>query len=121
MKQKLKNIDEYIASFPEEVQSILQKIRLLIAGLAPEATESISYGIPCYKQGCKYLVYFAGYKNHVSIYPVPTGDAGFQKTIAKYQTGKGTLQFQLDEPIPYDLIEKIVKLRLIEQSLRNKY
>ncbi|MGH7196308.1 MAG: iron chaperone [Candidatus Saccharimonadales bacterium] len=110
-----KNIDEYIQNFPPSTQEILQKIRRVMHGVVPEAEEVISYGIPTFKLKGKPVAYFAGYEKHVSVYPVPAGDEVFQKEIAPYRKGKGTLQFPLDKPIPYDLIEKVVKLLLKER------
>jgi uncharacterized protein YdhG (YjbR/CyaY superfamily) len=108
-------IDEYISRFTPEVQEILQKIRLTIRGAAPEAEEAISYQIPAFKlHGV--LVYFGAFKNHIGLYPPIRGDAKLMKSIAHYAGEKGNLQFPIDQPIPYDLIEKIVRLRL-EQNL----
>lgn len=105
------NIDDYIATFPPNVQKILQKIRITILNAAPDAKETISYQMPAFIFKGN-LVYFAAYKNHIGLYPAPMGIEKFQNEIAKYRTGKGTLQFQLDEPIPYGLISKIVKFRV---------
>jgi len=115
-KTKPRTIGEYIASFPSDVQEILQKIRATIRKAAPEAEETISYGIPTFKLNGQYLIYFAGYKQHIAIYPVPEGDADFNAAIAAYKSGKGTLQFPLDKPIPWRPIARIVKLS-IQQNL----
>jgi uncharacterized protein YdhG (YjbR/CyaY superfamily) len=112
------NIDEYIADFPKDIQVVLEKVRLTIKKAAPEAEETISYKIPTFKLNGKYLIYFAGYKKHISLYPVPIGDDEFNKQIVGYQAGKGTLQFPLDKPIPYDLIRKIVKVSLKQNQAR---
>ena len=105
-----KNIDEYIAGFPKDVQKILKKIRATIKKAAPKAEEAISYQIPTFNfHG--YLIYFAAYKNHIGVYPAPRGVEGFKKGLARYGAGKGTLRFPLDEPVPYDLITKIVEFR----------
>ncbi len=109
-----KTIDDYIANFPPEVQSILEQVRLTIRQAAPGAEETISYKIPAFKLNGKYLIYFAGYKNYISIYPAPTGVAKFAKAAARYGTGKGTFRFLLDEPIPYSLISRVVKFRAKE-------
>jgi len=109
-----KTIDEYIAGFPKDVQEILEKIRVTIRKAAPDAEETISYAIPTFTLKGKYLIYFAGYKKHIGVYPVPAGGAELNEELSVYQTGKGTLQFPLDKPIPYDLISKIVKLRVKE-------
>jgi uncharacterized protein YdhG (YjbR/CyaY superfamily) len=110
--------DEYIAEFPKDVQAILQKIRQTIKKAAPKAGEKISYGIPAFFLDGTYLVYFAGYKNHVSVYPAPRGEEEFKKALAPYKGGKGTVQFPLTEPIPYPLITKIVKFLMKRNAAR---
>lgn len=110
-----KNINEYIASFSPDVQVILEKIRSTIRRVAPEAQETISYKIPAFTlQGV--LVYFAAFKNHVGFYPPVKGDAKLEKAISTYAGKKGNLQFPLNQPIPYALIERIVKFR-VKQNL----
>ena len=109
-----KTIDEYIAGFPKDVQEILQKIRMTIRKAAPDAEETISYEIPTFKLQDKYLIYFAAYKKHIGFYGAPRGNPEFDEDLSVYQTGKGTLQFPLNKPIPYNLITKIVKLRVKE-------
>jgi len=113
------NTDEYIKNFPKEVQKILQQIRGAIKKAAPDAKERISYAIPTFTLHGN-LVHFAAYKNHIGFYPVPQKNVTLNKQIAKYRTGKGTLQFPLDEPLPLDLISKIVKVRIKENSDRIK-
>ena len=108
-----KSIDEYIASFPSDVQEILEKIRTTIRNAAPGAQESISYGMPTFTLN-GYLVYFAAYKNHIGFYPAPIGIEKFKNEISEYESGRGTLQFPLDKPIPYDLISEIVAFRVQE-------
>jgi uncharacterized protein YdhG (YjbR/CyaY superfamily) len=120
MKAATKTIDDYIADFPKDVQEIMQKIRATIRKAAPDATETISYKMPTFNLNGHYLVYFAAYKKHIGMYPVPSGDAEFRREIAAYQTGKGTLQFPLDQPLPYKLITKIVKFRIKESLERKK-
>jgi uncharacterized protein YdhG (YjbR/CyaY superfamily) len=110
-----KNIDAYIATFSPDVQTILERIRLTIHNAAPGAQETISYRIPAFMQH-DVLVYFAAFKNHIGFYPPVSGDARLQKAISPYAGPKGNLRFPLDQPIPYDLIERIVKLR-VEQNL----
>lgn len=112
--RKYKNIDDYIASFPREVQEILQKIRLSIRRLVPNAVETISYGIPTFKLNGKNLVHFGGFKDHVSIFPTSSGVAAFKKELSNYKISKGTIQFPLDKPIPYSLITRIVRFRIKE-------
>ena len=96
------------------MQEILEKIRMMIRKAAPAAEETISYEIPTFKLKGKYLICFAAYKKHIGVYPVPAGDAKLNEELPVYQTGKGTLQFPLNKPIPYNLITKIVKLRVKE-------
>lgn len=104
-------IDEYISAFPPEVRAILQKIRKIARRAAPDAQETISYRIPAFKLN-GVLVYFAAFKKHIGLYPPVRGDARLEKALARYAGEKGTLRFPLDEPIPYPLIERIVKLRV---------
>ena len=114
MKSDNKTVDQYIKTFPENTQSILEQIRNAIIKNAPNAIESISYGMPAYKTFGKPLVYFAGYKNHIGFYALPSGNIAFQKELAKYKTGKGSIQFPLDQEIPYELIREIVTFRVQE-------
>src|ERR1700676_4668235 len=110
-----RNIDEYIASFSPDVQAILEKIRLTIRQAAPDAQETISYKIPAFTlEGI--LVYFAAFKKHIGFYPPVRGHAKLEKAISTYAGEKGNLQFPLHQPIPYGLIERIVKLR-VKQNL----
>lgn len=113
-----RTIDEYIIKFPPNVQNILQKIRQLIKDLAPKAKETISYQIPTFKLNGN-LVHFAAYKNHIGFYPTSSAIKEFKKELAIYKLGKGTIQFPINQPIPYDLIKKIVKFR-INENLRTK-
>ncbi len=110
-------IDEYIANFPPDVQEILQKVRATIREAAPSAEETIKYQLPAFTLKGN-LVYFGGFKKHVGFYPVPTGIEAYAEDLAPYKTGKGSIQFPYDKPIPYDLITKVVKFR-IEENLRN--
>src|ERR1700685_1430580 len=110
-----KNIDEYIASFPPDVQEILERIRLTVRNAAPQAQETISYKIPTFRLN-GVLVHFAAFKKHIGFYPPVRGDAKLQKAISTYAGEKGNLQFPLDQPIPYGLIERIVKLRVKQNS-----
>ena len=114
-----KNIDEYISGFPEDIQKTLEKIRSTVKAAAPDATEAISYGMPAFKLNGN-LVYFAGFKTHIGFYPVPTGIEAFKKELSVYKQGKGSIQFPLDQPIPYDLITKIVKFRAKENLAKTK-
>ena len=110
---KPKSIDEYIEAFPKEIRSILQQIRETIKKAAPEADETISYNMPAFKMK-KVLVYFAAFKNHIGFYALPSGNKAYQKELSKYKTGKGSIQFPLNEKIPFELIEKIVRFRVKE-------
>jgi uncharacterized protein YdhG (YjbR/CyaY superfamily) len=114
-KPQYKTIEEYFAIFPEEVREILKKIRQTIHKAAPEASETISYQMPTFKMKGN-LVHFAAFKNHIGFYPTPSGTEAFQKELAPYKGGKGSIRFPLDQPIPYGLIEKIVKFRVKEQK-----
>ncbi len=111
-----KTVDEYIAGFPDEVQKTLERVRRIIGKAAPEAKETIAYGIPTFKQHGN-LISFAAYKNHIGLYPAPTGSEGFNAELAPYRAEKSTVRFPLDKPIPYDLIRRIVELR-VEDNLR---
>jgi uncharacterized protein YdhG (YjbR/CyaY superfamily) len=118
MKSKSNSMDEYIDTFPEDMQTILKQVRKTIKAAAPEAGERISYGIPTFTLNGKYLIYFAGWKHHISIYPIPIGDDAFNQEIAPYVSGKGTLKFPIDKPMPLKLITKIVKLKVAESLSR---
>ena len=107
----MKDVETYIAQFPDEVQKILEKIRKIILSEVPEAEERISYAMPGYYLNKKPLVYFAGYKNHIGFYATPTGHEKFEKELSKFKQGKGSVQFPLNQAIPYDLIKEIVKFR----------
>ena len=111
------NIDGYISQFPADVQEILEQVRETIRHAAPDAKEKISYQMPAFKQH-GILVYFAAWKKHIGLYPPISGDKAIEKAIARYAGPKGNLQFPLDEPIPYDLIERIVKLRVKQDSAK---
>jgi uncharacterized protein YdhG (YjbR/CyaY superfamily) len=115
--QKPQDIDSYIAQFPADVRAILKKVRATIRRAAPEAVEVISYQMPAFKQH-GILVYFAAWKNHIGLYPPVSGDKALMKAVARYAGPKGNLQFPLDEPIPYELIERIVKLRVEQDTAK---
>jgi uncharacterized protein YdhG (YjbR/CyaY superfamily) len=100
--------DEYISQSSDEVQDILKKIRTIVLTVAPEAVESISYGMPAYKLNKKPLIYFAAFKNHIGLYATPDGHKAFEKELAGYKQGKGSVQFPLDQEMPYSLIEEIL-------------
>ena len=109
-------IEIYIASFPDDVREILKRIRHLVLKYAPEAEESITYGMPAYKTNGKPLVYFAAFKNHIGLYATPSGHAAFEEELSVYKRGKGSVQFPLNKPIPYDLIRRIIEFRVIENQ-----
>ena len=113
--KKFKTVDEYIASFPPDVRVILEKVGGIIRKAAPGAEERISYGMPGYKLG-RNLVYFAAHKSHIGLYPTPSATGAFAKELAPYESGKGSIKFPLDEPIPYDLIRRIVEFRVREEA-----
>ena len=115
---KAKNVEEYIAGFPKETQAILERVRITIQNAAPEAEESISYGMPAYKLNGRPLVYFAGYQRHIGFYATPSGHSEFSQELSRYKQGKGSVQFPLNEPMPLDLISRIVQFRVKEN--RNK-
>ncbi len=112
-------IDEYIAGFPEDIQTILQQVRMTIRKAAPEAEETIKYRMPTFLYHGN-LVYFAGFKNHVGFYPIPTGIEKFKKELSKYKTAKGSVQFPLDQPMPLGLIRRIVLFRVKENLAKEK-
>ncbi len=117
---KATNVDEYIKAFPKETQTILKQVRQTITKAAPAADESVSYAMPAYKLNGKPLIYFAGYENHIGLYATPSGHKAFEKELAKYKQGKGSVQFPLNEPMPLDLITKIVKFRAESNVEREK-
>jgi uncharacterized protein YdhG (YjbR/CyaY superfamily) len=112
--------DEYISGFSADVQTILNQVRTTIRQSSPEAEESIGYGMPAYKLKGKPLVYFAGFKNHIGFYATPSGHSEFAKELSKYKQGKGSVQFPLDQPIPYELIAQIVEFRAFENLEKGK-
>ena len=114
-----KNIDEYIAAFPEEIQAMLEQIRATISKVAPTAEEAIKYAIPTFVLNGRNLVHFAAFKNHIGFHPTPTGIESFQKELSKYKHGKGSVQFPLDEPMPLALITKIVKFNMVRNAERD--
>lgn len=116
-KVQFANIDEYIALFPEEIKEILTNIRKIIKENAPEATEKISYQMPTFFLNGN-LIHFAAFKNHIGLYPTPTGIDAFKEELSKYKGAKGSVQFPLDQPIPYDLIKRIVLYRVAESTTK---
>jgi uncharacterized protein YdhG (YjbR/CyaY superfamily) len=110
-------IDEYIAGFPEHIREILEKVRATIREAAPGAEETIKYEMPTFMLNGN-LVYFAAFKNHIGFYPIPSGVEEFKDDLAGYKTGKGSVQFPLDKPIPYELIGRIKKFRVQENLVK---
>ena len=114
--QKAANVEAYIKSFPKEVQVHLNEIRAIIKAKAPQAVESIAYGMPAYKMYGKPLVYFAAFQHHIGLYATPSGHEAFANELAQYKQGKGSVQFPLKDPIPFDLISRLVLYRVKEME-----
>ena len=110
MTAEFATVDEYIGSFPDEVQHILREVRVTIQGAVPEAGERISYGIAAVTLGRRDLIYFAGWKQHISVYPVPTADADLTEELTPYLANRGTLKFPLRKPVPYPLIGRVASV-----------
>ncbi|MBL8089986.1 MAG: DUF1801 domain-containing protein [Anaerolineales bacterium] len=119
-KTNFQSIDEYIAACPPQSQSYVQKIREIVKAVAPKAKEKISYQIACFELNGKNLIHFAGWKMHVSLYPVPAGDEAFNQEISSYADGKGTIKFMLDKPLPIKLIRQVVKFRVADNVASEK-
>jgi uncharacterized protein YdhG (YjbR/CyaY superfamily) len=117
-KAGFSSIDEYIASFPDEVQKILEELRATIKATAPNTKEKISYQIPTFELNGRNLIHFAAWKKHIGMYPIPAGSEAFEKELAQYTDGKGTLKFPLDKPLPLKLIREIVQFRVVD-NLKN--
>jgi len=114
-KKTISSIDEYILTFPEDVQEILQTLRKVIKEVASEASEKISYQMPTFELYGN-LVHFAAYKNHIGFYPTPSGIEKFKNELAIYKGAKGSVQFPIDEPLPYELITQIVMFRVVKNT-----
>ena len=114
--KNFKNIDAYIASFPIEVQTLLQKMRVTIQKASPKATEAMKYGIPTFMLNGKNLVHFGGFTKHIGFFPAPSAIAKFKTELMHYKCSKGTVQFKLTEPVPWSLISRMVKFRVGELS-----
>ena len=114
------SIDEYIDRYPKSVQAILEHVRHTVQKAAPGAQEAIRYQMPTFRLNGKNLVYFAAFQHHIGFYPVPTGITAFKKELSRFKQGKGSVQFPLDEPIPYDLISRIVAFRVKELTEKTK-
>lgn len=114
----IETMDEYIETFPAEVQRILEGIRRTIRKAVPDAVEAISYQIPTFKLDDRNIIHFAAYKKHIGFYPAPSGPKDFEKRIAPYRSGKSTIRFPLKDSIPQDLVRKIVELQIKETNKR---
>ena len=115
MNALVNDIDQYISSFPAEIQKILTQVRMTIKEVVPDAEEVISYGMPAFKQNGM-LVWYAAFKNHIGFYPVPSGMKAFNNELSVFKQGKGSVQFPLDKPMPLELISNIVKFRVAENT-----
>lgn len=113
------NINEYISEFPEEIKALLEQMRETIQQAAPGAKEAIKYGLPTFVLNGN-LVHFAAFKNHIGFYPAPSGIDAFIEELAAYRTGKGTIQFPINQPIPFNLIKKVVEFRVMENLGKQK-
>lgn len=114
--KEINSIDAYIAEFPAEVQAALQQVRAAIRSIVPDAEETIRYAIPTFRYKGRNLVHFAGFTNHIGLYATPSGHKAFEAELSKYKQGKGSVQFPLNQPMPLDLIERIVHFRAEEES-----
>lgn len=112
MDNRGKTVDAYIQNSPKEAQPILRKVRQVIKKAAPEAVESISYGMPGYKFNGKPLAYFGAFKEHLGFFATPSANVAFRKELSSYKGGKGSIQFPYDQPIPYGLIAKMVAYKV---------
>lgn len=119
-KKGFTSVDEYIGTFPPETQKALEEIRATVRAIVPDAKEKISYQIACFELNGKNLIHYAGWKNHISIYPTPEGTAAFNKAIEKYAGGKGTTKFSFSEPLPLKLIQQIIKFRVADNLKSEK-
>ena len=119
MRLQYRTIDEYIKNFPSDIQDILRRLRQTIKKAAPEATEAISYQMPTFKLKGKNLVHFAAFKNHIGFYPTPSGIEAFKIELTPYTSSKGAVQFPLNEPVPLDLVGRIVSFRVEEMMSKD--
>lgn len=117
-RRQFESMDDYVASFPKNVRDILEKLRRAIRETAPKAEEAISYGIPTFKLNGN-LVHFAAFKNHIGFYPTPSAIVAFKKELSPFKQAKGSVQFPIDQPIPLDLVKKIVRHR-VRENLEKK-
>ena len=120
MRSSAGTIDEYIAEFPAETQAVLREMRALIRASAPDAKETISYAIPTFDLNGRHLVHFAGYERHIGFYPIPSGIEAFKDEFKPDKQGKGSIQFPLGQPLPKDLIRRVVEFRVAENAARTR-
>ena len=120
MNRQFKTVDEYIGLFPDDVRTVLERVRQTIRKAAPGVVEAISYQMPTFKLNGRNLVHFAAWEHHIGFYPAPSGMTSFAEELSPYVKGKGSVQFPLDRPIPFALVEKIVKFRVREELARTK-
>ncbi len=116
MPNRFETIGEYIASLPADVQPIIEQVRQTIREVAPDTGETISYNIPTFTLNGRNLIHIAAWKHHIALYPIPEGDESIELEIAPYRVGKGTLRFPLRQPVPFDLIERLVPLYIERNS-----
>lgn len=116
----MNEVEKYIEQFPNNVKESLYKIRNLIFELAPDAEEKMAYGMPAYHFNKKPLVYYAAFKNHIGLYALPVTNVKFKNELLSYKCGKGSIQFPINEPIPYNFIERIVLFRVKETGSKKK-
>jgi uncharacterized protein YdhG (YjbR/CyaY superfamily) len=114
--QEFGSVEEYIGSFPADVQAILEQVRRAILDAVPGAGETISYQIPTITLGGRPLLYFAGWKRHISVYPAPAGDEALERRLGPYRSAKSTLKFPLSQPVPYDFIAQVAELSLRQRQ-----
>jgi uncharacterized protein YdhG (YjbR/CyaY superfamily) len=119
-KQQFKTIDEYVKTFPKEVQRSLGKLRQTIRKAVPDAVETISYQMPTFKLNGRFLVSFAAWQHHIGLYPIPGGTEAFKREISRYKGAKSTARFPLTEPVPYDLVAALVRFRMKEATKRDR-
>lgn len=122
-RKRYSTIDEYISSFPPGVREILEKMRAIIHEAAPRAEEAIRYGMPTFRLRGRNLVHFAAFQHHIGFYPIPSGIEAFKEELSVYKQGKGSVQFPLDKPVPYDLVKRITLFRVteVENDAKSRY
>ena len=119
-REQFATIDDYIRTFPADVREILENMRAAIREVAPGAEEAIRYGMPTFRLHGRNLIHFAAFQHHIGFYPIPSGIEAFRTELSPYKQGKGSVQFPLDQPVPYDLVKKIVRFRVAETEKKEK-